>query len=117
MDTLPHTAPAGESGQPRTWDAWDGVAGSVFAALVFAGHFLPVRYATLLGMLLQVVGIVMIALPIWRRSWGFDTPVGALIDERGRRLFWIRLGLALLLAGYVPLLVPLITPLILSLLP
>jgi hypothetical protein len=80
MDTLQNTAPSGEPAVPRPWDGWDGVAGSVFAVLVIAGLFLPGPGSTLLGVLLQVVGTVMIALPIWRRAWAFDTSVGTLVD-------------------------------------
>jgi hypothetical protein len=51
--------------------------------------------------ILQLGGTILLTLPLWKRAWAFDTSAGMPIDEKNRWPIYVRIGLGLLILGYM----------------
>jgi hypothetical protein len=63
-----------------------------------------VQWLPLIGIVMQAVGAVMMAIQLWGTPWAFDTMSGGLTDKKGSWKDKMRKGLWLYMLGYIPLL-------------
>ena len=66
---------------------------------------LGAKLLTLIGLVMQAFGTILLTLPIWGHAFGlaagFQTEAGSHIDRAGRWPCFVRVGLGVLILGYI----------------